>query len=398
MDDAGVGVPASETRARLFLRFLRFGTLAWGGPVAQIAMIREELVERERWISRERFNRTLAVYQALPGPEAHELCVYFGHLAHGRVGGVLAGLGFMLPGFALMLALAWAYVRFGLSSAAVAAVFAGFAPAVAALIARAVIRIGRHQLTSPALWFAGIAAVAAQLLDVPFWLALVHGGAVAALAARARWAQAAALSAAAIALGSLFAEPGAVTSFTADVAATGPPPSLAALAALGLRAGLLTFGGAYTAIPFVQRDAVLEGRWLSNERFLDGIALGGILPAPLIIFGTFVGYVGAGFDGAVVVTAGVFLPAFAFTLIGHRHLERLVHEPAVHAFLDGVTAAAVGLIAATSARILGGTLDEATSIALFAAAFVALTIWRAKAAIPAVVLAAGIAGYALDRL
>ncbi len=97
--------PHSESYLRLFLRFLRFGLLAWGGPVAQIDMIRHELVEEEQWISQQRFNRTLAVYQVLPGPEAHELCVYFGMIARGRVGGLLGGLGFMLPGFVLMFAL-----------------------------------------------------------------------------------------------------------------------------------------------------------------------------------------------------------------------------------------------------------------------------------------------------
>ncbi len=98
------GVP-HESWLRLFLRFLRFGALAWGGPVAQIAMIRHELVEQERWIGKEQFNRVLAVYQVLPGPEAHELCVYFGYRSRGRLGGLLAGLGFMLPGFVLMFGL-----------------------------------------------------------------------------------------------------------------------------------------------------------------------------------------------------------------------------------------------------------------------------------------------------
>src|ERR671910_1290722 len=100
-DDADAHVPR-EALGKLFLRFLRFGSLAWGGPVAQIAMIRAELVDEERWVSREQFNRALAVYQVLPGPEAHELCVYYGMLARGRIGGILAGLGFMLPGFMLM--------------------------------------------------------------------------------------------------------------------------------------------------------------------------------------------------------------------------------------------------------------------------------------------------------
>ena len=111
----GSGIPY-QSLAGVFLRFLKFGLLAWGGPVAQIAMIKKELVEEERWIDGERFNRALAVYQALPGPEAHELCVYFGMLARGRIGAVLAGLGFMLPGFALMMALSWIYVKYGLQS------------------------------------------------------------------------------------------------------------------------------------------------------------------------------------------------------------------------------------------------------------------------------------------
>src|SRR6202008_2759298 len=105
-----------QTYRALFLRFLRFGALAWGGPVAQIAMIQRELVEKERWISMERFHRALAVYQALPGPEAHELCVYFGMLARGRIGGILAGLGFMLPGLVLMFLLSWLYLRHGLQT------------------------------------------------------------------------------------------------------------------------------------------------------------------------------------------------------------------------------------------------------------------------------------------
>lgn len=147
-----------EGYGALFLRFLKFGLLAWGGPVAQIAMIRQELVEEQRWISPERFNRVLAVYQVLPGPEAHELCVYFGHLARGRLGGLLAGLGFMLPGFVLMFALAWFYVTYGIGSALFAGVFYGFQAAVLALIVRAVHRIGQHAVTDR--WLLAIAGLA----------------------------------------------------------------------------------------------------------------------------------------------------------------------------------------------------------------------------------------------
>src|SRR5215207_6180091 len=153
----------------LFLRFLRFGFLAWGGPVAQIAMLRKELVDEERWVSSNRFNRTLALYQVLPGPEAHELCVYFGYLAKGRPGGVLAGLGFMLPGFLLMFALTWVYVTFGITGPA-RAIFYGIQPAVVALIVRATHRIGAHSLHDRWLWAIAVMAVLASLGGVPFWV------------------------------------------------------------------------------------------------------------------------------------------------------------------------------------------------------------------------------------
>src|SRR5918997_2624640 len=173
---AAVRGPPREAYGKLFARFLRFGFLAWGGPVAQIAMIRQELVEEERWISKERFNRTLAIYQVLPGPEAHELCVYFGMLARGRLGGFLAGLGFMLPGFVLMFALSWFYLTFGINTPMFQGIFLGFQAAVVALIVRAVHRIGEHALHDR--WLMGIAGVAlvAQLLGMHFAITLVLAG------------------------------------------------------------------------------------------------------------------------------------------------------------------------------------------------------------------------------
>jgi len=134
--------PPHLTLVALFLRFLRFGMFAFGGPVAQIAMIRHELVERERWLDSGRFNRLLAVMQVLPGPEAHELCVHLGIMARGRTGGLLAGLGFMLPGLILMLLAAWAYAGLAGQSALLGAAFLGVQATVLAVIVRAVHRIG----------------------------------------------------------------------------------------------------------------------------------------------------------------------------------------------------------------------------------------------------------------
>src|SRR3954465_13985675 len=140
----------SDPLSSIFLRFLKFGCLAWGGPAAQIAMIKHECVDEERWISEESFRKLLAVYQVLPGPEAHELCVYFGRVRGGKLGGFLAGLGFMLPGFLLMLGLSVLYVEANLAGH-LEALFYGLSAAVAGLIARALIRLGGSFLTDATL-------------------------------------------------------------------------------------------------------------------------------------------------------------------------------------------------------------------------------------------------------
>lgn len=385
------GVVPYQSYARLFLRFLRFGLLAWGGPVAQIAMIRQELVEEERWLTRERFNRALAVYQVLPGPEAHELCVYFGALARGRPGGLLAGLGFMLPGFLLMLALAWLYVEFGIN-ATVAALFAGFQPAVAALIGRAVHRIGGHVLLNRWLWAIALVAGAAQLLGLHFLISFAAAGLAYVCVGRGWRALAATLLAVVLALALLGALTDGGTNGQANATATGDRPSQPALFGLGLKAGLLTFGGAYTAIPIVRRDAVESGGWLTDAQFLDSLALSGILPAPMIIFTTFTGYLGGGVSGAVLVTVGVFLPAFSFTLIGHQLMERLIANRAIHTLLDGITAGVVGLIAATGLDLLRASVSGAATLLIFALALTALYRWKAKLNIIGVMAGAGALG------
>jgi chromate transporter len=394
---AAEGAPR-EAYGRLFLRFLRFGFLAWGGPVAQIAMIRQELVDEEHWVSNERFNRLLAVYQVLPGPEAHELCVYFGYLARGRLGGLLAGLGFMLPGFVLMFALSWFYLTYGINSPLFQGIFFGFQAAVVALIIRAVHRIGRHALHDR--WLFGIAAAAfvGSLLGVYFAITLVLAGAAYMLVRRNQHLLAIALGVMFLVGAGLYVLSGAsAVADTTQTAQTATPGTMSVPALLisGLRAGLLTFGGAYTAIPFLQNDAVVLGGWMTNQQFLDGIALSGILPAPLIIFSTFVGYFGGGPLGALAMTLGVFLPAFAFTLVGHEYLERLIANPAVHTFLDGVTAGVVGLIAAVTIDLLRAGVTSLPAALIFGLALLAVYKWKAKTAVAGIVIGAGLLGLVL---
>lgn len=380
---------------RLFLIFLGFGLMAWGGPVAQIAMIRRELVDERRWISSERFNRLLAVMQALPGPEAHELCVHLGMRAKRRLGGILAGLGFMLPGFVLMLALSWAYFALDIDGPILGAAFLGVQAVVIALIVRAVHRIGQHVLLGVSLWAIAIVCGVAALMDAPFWITLPAAGAAYTLLMAGRRSAAWLVVAAAIVAWVLVISFGTGGSPSANAPGAGEQVSLAALFVSGLKAGLLTFGGAYTAIPFVRNDAVGKG-WMSDGQFLDGLALSGVLPAPLIIFATFVGYVGGGVLGALVMTVGVFLPAFAFSLLFYDRLEAVLEDRRLHALLEGVAAGVVGLIAATTVELAistGARLESRwVGFAIFGAALAALYFWKSRWNVPVCILAGGMAG------
>ncbi|MCL6740891.1 chromate efflux transporter [Sphingomonas sp. RB56-2] len=366
------------TLAAIFARFLRFGLLAWGGPVAQIAMIKRELVEEEKWISPKRFNRLLAIYQVLPGPEAHELCVHFGMMKRGPLGGVLAGLGFMLPGFLLILTLAWAYQRLDLQMPPIAAILLAVQVAVIALIVRAVHRIGEHALADRWLWLAAGASAIGSWFGVSFWILLPAAGLFYASAAGRRHMLAFAVALLALALALWTIQPDGTN---ATVARHAAPAGFMALFVSGLKAGLLTFGGAYTAIPFVRQDAV--GRaWVSDGQFLDSLALSGIIPAPLIIFATFVGYLAGGLGGALAITAGIFFPAFSFALLFYDRLEQVIEDARLHRLLEGVAAGVVGLIAITAIQLGWNVAQNLPSLILGAAIFVAalalLYLWKSK--------------------
>jgi chromate transporter len=368
----------------IFLRFLRFGALAWGGPAAQIAMIKRECVDEEGWVSEETFKKTLAVYQVLPGPEAHELCVYFGRVRGGKLGGFLAGLGFMLPGFVLMLSLSVLYVEADLAGQ-LDSVFYGLSAAVGAIVLRAVVRLSGTFITDA--WLAAIALAAFVLtafFSAAFVLVLLGAGLVYELRSNAgRWlGRTHSLSPLALALAVVT---GAVTlSLTAEIFLA------------GLKAGLLTFGGAFTVIPFLQQAAVADHHWLSDSQFVDGLALSGILPAPLIIFSTFVGYLAGGLGGALAMTLGIFLPAFLFPIFFHRAFIAISENPRIRPFLLGVAAGVIGLIAAVTIDIVDASVVDAYTAVLAVAAFGALNRWHGKLTVLYVVVSCGLAGALLQ--
>jgi chromate transporter len=375
----------TDSPSAIFARFLKFGLLAWGGPAAQIAMIKRECVDEEGWVDEETFKKTLAVYQVLPGPEASELCVYFGRIRGGKLGAFLAGLGFVLPGFLLMLGLSVLYVEADLAQH-LDELFYGLNAAVVAIVARALVRLSRSFITDVPLAVIALAAFALTVLaSAGFLIVLLGAGLAYELWTNGtRWTRRThSLSLGPAAL--LATAAGALTfSLTAEIFWE------------GLKAGLVTFGGAFTVIPYLH-DAAVDGQhWLTEQEFVDGLAMSGVLPAPLIIFSTFVGYVAGGLGGALAMTFGIFLPAFVLPIFFHRWLVRVAENPRIRPFLLGVAAAVIGLIAAVAVDILDASIVDVPTAILALAAFAALTRWHGKLTVVAVVLGCGLVGAALQ--
>jgi chromate transporter len=347
-------------------------------------MIKRECVEEERWISEESFRKLLAVYQVLPGPEAHELCVYFGRLRGGKLGGFLAGLGFMLPGFVLMLALSILYVEANLAGN-LEELFYGATAAVAGLVARALLRFGESFITDLPLAILAAAGFALTLgLGASFILVLLGAGIAYELWVNGgRWMRRAHSVSPTPSVMIVLA--GAIT-----VSLTGQ------IFFEGLKAGLLTFGGAYTVIPFLRESAVGGHHWLTSSQFVDGLALSGILPAPLIIFSTFVGYVAGGLGGALAMTVGIFIPAFVFPIFLHRYLVAVAENDRLRPFLLGVAGGVVGLIAAVTVQIVKTSVVDVYTAIIAVGAFAILVRFHGKLTVLYVVLGGGAVGALLQ--
>jgi chromate transporter len=301
----------------------------------------------------------------------------------------------MLPGFVLVLILSALYARIALDQPPLTAIFLGMQVAVIAIIVRAVHRIGQHVLVAPWLWALAVLAFAGALVGASFWITLPAAGIAYALASSGR-PLFAVLVVAAAALASWATGAGAEASVVAAPTSGGEAPGSLELLWTGLKAGLLTFGGAYTAIPFVRGDAVGRG-WISDQTFLDGLALSGIVPAPLIIFATFVGYQVAGFVGAVAITVGIFLPAFIFGMVLTKSIERVIEDGRLHDLLEGVAAGVVGLIAATALDLALGLAPKLPSLPLgtilFAECLAIAFWWKSKLNVLAIVAIGALGGW-----
>ena len=366
--------------------FLKLGTVAFGGPAGHIAMMEEEVVRRRGWLSHAEFLDYLGATNLIPGPNSTELAIHIGRARAGWPGLLVAGACFILPAALIVIAIAWAYLRFGRLPAALG-VLAGVKPVVIAVVLQALWGLGRSALKSPALVALAAAAVVALALGVHELLVLL-GAAYAAGAIRLIVrSPGTTTTPALLPFGPMLAGAGAAAG-----AATATAP-LWVLFATFAKIGAVLFGSGYVLLAFLRADFVGRLGWLTERQLLDAVAVGQITPGPVFTTATFVGFVTNGWPGAVIATIGIFLPAFVFVALSGPLIPWLRRSPVAGAALDGVNVASLGLMVVVTWQLARAAIVDLPTAGLAVVALVLLTRFRFNSAW--VVLGGALAGLAL---
>lgn len=363
--------------------FLRLGFVAFGGPAAHIALMEEEFVRRHAWVSRERFLDLVGAVSLLPGPSSTELAIYLGQIRGGLPGLILGGAAFIFPAATLVIGLAWAYVRFG-STPQLAGLLFGVKPAVVVLIAQAIWALGRTALrTFPLALLAaivivlsafGVSALVLLIAAGVVWMAVVQGWPT-------RANRAAILS---------------TLPHTVRSTLPGIPLSLTPVCLYFLKVGAILFGSGYVLLALLHADLVVRLHWLTEAQLLDAIAVSQATPGPFFTVSTFIGYLLGGWRGAVLATIGMFLPAFVYVAATASVLPRLRQSRAAAAFLDGVNAAAVALMAFVGWQFARASLLSIPALGL--AGITALLVFRYRVNSAWVIAGAAVVGALLNIL
>jgi chromate transporter len=332
------------------LLFLKLGFLGFGGPAAHIALMRREVVQQRAWVTDERFLDLLGASNLIPGPSSTELAIYLGYNRAGRMGLALAGVLFILPAFAMVLALAWSYERSGSTPAGEALLY-GIKPVIIAVILQALWGLGRaafRDWRSPA----GAAAAFSLYLAGVNPLIVLFGVGLAVMATRAGPSFARSLVAVLPVRGVLGA-----------AAVTTPMGfSYGTLFLTFLKIGAIVYGSGYVLLAYLRDDFVDRLHWLSDKQLLDAVAVGQLTPGPVFTTATFVGYLVGSWKGAVLATVAIFLPSFLFVAAVYPLIPRLRRSPVAGAFLDGVTAAALGLMAGVTWQLAGAAFVDPLTV------------------------------------
>ncbi|MBB6470876.1 chromate efflux transporter [Sphaerisporangium rubeum] len=343
------------------LVFLKLGVIAFGGPVAHIAMMRDELVRRRGWVDDQRFVDLMAATNLIPGPNSTELAIHLGHDRAGRRGLIAAGVCFILPAALIVTALAWGYVTYG-RTPAVEGLLYGIVPAVIAIVAHAL--FGLLSTVIKNVWLAAlaVAALAAYLLGVNELLILAAGALIAAAARLARRPPDGRLPAVAVLGLPLFPDP--------------TWGQLAQLFGTMLKIGSVLYGSGYVLLAFLRGDFVERLGWITDQQLIDAVSIGQVTPGPVFTTATFVGYLVAGPVGAFLATVAIFLPSFVLVGLLTRITHRLRSSVWTAALLDGLNAAALALMAGVSYQLARTAVIDPLTAAIAVVTLVLL--WRTR--------------------
>ncbi len=374
--------------------FLKLGCIAFGGPAAHIAMMRQELVQRRRWISDERFLDLLGATNLIPGPNSTELAIHLGYVRAGWPGLLVAGSLFILPAMAIVLALAWAYVAYGTLPQAQSLLY-GIKPVIIAIVAQALYGLARTALKGPELIAVAAGVLVLYLLGVNELLLLFGGGLLALVVQLARkrfGGRPGAALAVAPPAGAAGLPVGAAVTGAAAAASLATPFSLTTLFLTFLKIGAVLYGSGYVLLAFLRGDFVDRLGWLTDRQLLDAVSVGQFTPGPVFTTATFVGYligseagnggqdVAAGVTAALLATLGIFLPSFVFVALSGPLVPRLRRWPLTGLLLDGVNAAALGLMAAVTLELGRAAIVDLLTALLAVVALAILVRWKVNSA------------------
>ncbi|MFL6715445.1 MAG: chromate transporter [Burkholderiaceae bacterium] len=380
---------ATYTLWQMVLYMLRLGTLGFGGPVALVGYMQRDLVDERRWITQEDYKEGLALAQMAPGPLAAQLGIYMGYVHYRILGATLAGLAFVIPSFLMVVVLGWAYVRFG-GLPWMQAVFYGVGAAVIGIIAMSAKKLTQKSIGSDKLlWAIYLLLVVVTVITESevAWLFIASGLLVWLLRAPPKWLARGSVQAAAL------TQVPMAGSFLGSM-------DVSLLTRLGIffaKAGAFVFGSGLAIVPFLYGGVVVDNHWLNDKQFVDAVAVAMITPGPVVITVGFIGYLIAGFAGATVASLATFVPCYLFTVIPAPYFKKYGRLPGVVAFVDGITAAAIGAITGSVIVLARRSIIDIPTALL--ALITAVLLWRfKKLQEPAIIVAAALAGLVLHPL
>ena len=355
--------------AELAIVFLRLGATAFGGPAAHIAMLRDETVDRRKWLTDREFLDIIAATNLIPGPNSTEIAIHLGYKRCGPAGLLVAGTCFILPASLIVAAIAWSYVRYGNTPQATWLMY-GVGPVIIAIVLQAVVKLGRTTITGVLPSLLGALVVVLSLSGVNELALLIGSGLAAMVITLGQRRELGAM------LVPLVIASTALRAATIAATVASVPITLTRLTLFFLKVGSILFGSGYVLLAFLRADLTERWGWLTDQQLIDAITVGQLTPGPVFTTATFIGYLIGGWAGAVLATVAIFTPGFVFVAVTQSIIPRLRASKVTSSLLDGVVVASLGLMVAVTWQLgLAAIVDVPTSVLAIATAAILLT-WK----------------------